>query len=165
MDAVVDALNQLEKSFGRINFETIDLPCTSNKIYSEEMGDDLSRRFFSFENPIERDSLPEIKAVCQRIERQLGDRVREYTFRTVNLDPGLLTPDNLVMASTHEYNYRIYISDGIFADMQLIWAHGQYTRLPWTNPDYCNDDAIDLFIRVRESFDLLVSEKSPLPGK
>ena len=51
------------------------------------MGRQLSRRFFSFEKMVEQDALPEIKANCHKIERQLSDQVDDYTFRTVNVDP------------------------------------------------------------------------------
>lgn len=155
LDAVADCLKLLEKQFGRIQCETIDIPYTDTEQYTEEMGTDLQRRFFSFEKEIKRDSLPEIKAALRKIESQLGDRVDDYTFRTVNLDPGILTPENLVMASHREYNYRIYLGKGVFAALQLIWSRGQFTRLAWTNPDFYHDEAIDFFLRVRQSFEVL----------
>jgi hypothetical protein len=159
IDAVADALKLLEKQFGRIQFETLDIPYTDTEKYAEEMGNGLQRRFFSFEREARRDSLPDIKPALTRIEEQLGDRVDDYTFRTVNLDPGILTPANLTMASNREYNYRIYLGKGVFADIQLIWARGQFTRLPWTNPDFYHDEAIDFFVRARETFDLVSEEQ------
>ena len=89
--------------------------------------------------------------------------MHDFTFRTINLDPGIMTPDNLVMASNREYNHRIYLSKGIFADIQLIWVRGQFTRLPWTDPDFCNGEAVDFFLRVRESFELVreTAEQAP----
>lgn len=154
IDAVADCLRMLEKQFGRIRCETIDIPYTHTEKYCEEMGDNLMRRFFSFEKPISRDALPDIKPICEKIERQLGDQVQDYCFRTVNIDPGIMTPDNLVMSSNREYNHRIYLRNGVFAEVQLIWAKGGFRRLPWTNPDFCHEEAVDFFIRVRESFEL-----------
>ncbi|HUV29923.1 MAG TPA: DUF4416 family protein [Acidobacteriota bacterium] len=163
IDAVADSLVQLEKQFGRIQCETVDIPYTHNDKYSEEMGEGLMRRFFSFEKPVARDALPEIKAACRKIERQLGDRVDDYTFRTVNIDPGILSPDNLVMASHREYNHRIYLARGVFAETQLIWARGKFTRLPWTSPDFCHDEAVDFFLRVRQTFDVIDEEQAKSP--
>lgn len=159
IDAVADALRMLEKQFGRIQCETVDIPYTDTGKYTEEMGSDLLRRFFSFERPFRRDALPEIKAVCRSIEKQLGDRVEEFTFRTANLDPGILTPDNVVMVSNREYNHRIYLTKGVFAEIQLIWARGQFTRLPWTNPDFCDDEAVEFFVRVRQTFELIEEDQ------
>ncbi len=49
MDALSDALDALEKKFGKIQFETLEVECEQSPLYAEEMGDKLSRRFFSFE--------------------------------------------------------------------------------------------------------------------
>lgn len=161
-DALADALRQLEKRFGRVQCETLDISHSNGEDYREEMGDTLQRRFFSFERLVERDTLVEIKEACHRIEAQLGDHVHDYTFRTVNIDPGIMSPANLVMASHREFNNRVYLGNGVFAEVALIWARGQFCRLPWTNPDFLHDEAIDFFIRVRASFDV-AGEEEPLP--
>ncbi|PWB71474.1 hypothetical protein C3F09_07855 [candidate division GN15 bacterium] len=153
-DALADALSQLERRFGRVQCETIDIPHSNNVEYREEMGDSLQRRFFSFENQIQRDGLVEIKDICHRVEAQLGDHIHDYTFRTVNIDPLLMTPANLVLASHREFNHRIYLGSGVFAEVCLIWSRGKFCRLPWTNPDFCHDEAVDFFVRVRSSFDV-----------
>jgi hypothetical protein len=163
IDAVADALTMLEKQFGRILGETCDIRCSSAHKYAEEMGEELQRRFFAFEKPVQRDSLPAIKSTCHKIEKQLGDRIHDYTFRAANIDPGILTTENLAMASHRDYNHRIYLGRGVYAEIQLIYARGQYTRLPWTEPDFCHHEAIELFLRVRESFELISEECTPSP--
>ena len=158
MDAVADALNLLEKQFGRVQFETMEVPYTG-EIYREEMGDRLDRRFFSFEKLVERDKLTEIKNQCHKIEKQFGDLVDDYAFRTVNIDPGVMTPDNLVMASHREFNHRIYLGDGVFGELTLVYSRGRYVRLPWTHPDFCEGEAIEFFLRVRQSFELVEEQE------
>jgi hypothetical protein len=160
-DALADALRQLERRFGRVTCETIDIQHSNGREYAEEMGDTLYRRLFSFERMVPRDSLVEIKTACHKIESQLGDQVHDYTFRTVNIDPGIMTPDNFVMACHREFNHRIYINEGVFAEIVLIWSKGKFCRLPWTNQDFCHEEAIDFFSRVRNGFELL--EREPLP--
>lgn len=160
VDALADSLTRLERHFGPVQYETVDIPCTPTQDYVEEMGNYLQRRFFSFERLVRRDALPTIKKMCARVESQFADHVEDHIFRTVNIDPGLMTPDNLVMAHHREFNHRIYLSDGVFAETALIYARDYFTRLPWTNPDFCHDEAIDFFLRVRNSFDL-VEEISP----
>ncbi len=151
IDALADSLKLLERHFGRVQCETTEIECSDNT-YSEEMGQQLWRRFFSFERIVARDSLPEIKATCHKIEEAFGDRVDDYTFRTVNLDPGILTPENLVMASHRDFNNRIYLGKGVFAELTLIYGREGLTRLPWTNPDFCTEESVDFFLRVRETF-------------
>jgi hypothetical protein len=161
-DALADALALLERRFGRVQFETIDIPHSNSALYAEEMGRDLQRRFFSFLRPVERDSLPEIKEACCKFETQLGDHVDDYTFRTVNIDPGILSPANLVMASHREFNHRMYLGHAVFAEIELIYTRGKFCRLPWTDMDFCHDEAVDFFLRVRNSFDLVAEVEEPI---
>jgi hypothetical protein len=74
----------------------------------------------------------------------------------VNIDPGILLPDNLIMASGHERKHRLYLGRGVFGELTLIYSSGRFCRLPWTHPDFCHPEAIDLLDRVRESFELAV---------
>jgi len=152
MDGLSDALKMLERHFGRVQYETTEIPFTSDQ-YSEEMGHNLQRRFFSFERLVERDDLVKAKSICSKLEKQFGDHIDDFTFRTVNLDPGILTSDNLVMSSCREFNHRIYLYDGVFAELTLVYARNRFVRLPWTLPDFYHDEAIAFFDRVRETFE------------
>lgn len=157
IDAVADALRHLERRYGDVLGETVEIPVNESEteFYREEMGAPLLRRFFSFEKPIPRDSLADVKRWTHKLENQFADRVDDYTFRAVNLDPGVLTPYNLVMAGHREFNHRIYLAEGVFGEMTLIYARGQFRRLPWTNPDYCDPEAVSLYERTRQSFELI----------
>jgi hypothetical protein len=68
------------------------------------------------------------------------------------------------MASTREYNHRIYLSDGVFADLVLVFAKGRFVRMPWTISDYYHGEAIDFFLRVRASFELVSESAQPQAG-
>ncbi len=155
MDALADAVLALEKKYGRVQCETLEIACCDSELYKEEMGDNLLRRFLSFDKDVDRGSLVELKSVCQKIEMMFSDVVDDYNFRTVNIDPCILTPYNIVMASHNEANYHIYLKDGVFAELALIYNRGQYLRLPWTNSDFCDEEAINFFSRVREFFEII----------
>ena len=45
LDALSDALTVLEKKFGKIQYETLEVKCEQAPLYAEEMGDKLQRRF------------------------------------------------------------------------------------------------------------------------
>ncbi|MFH1686850.1 MAG: DUF4416 family protein [bacterium] len=154
-DALAEAVEHLERRFGRAIYETDQISCCHGERYLEEMGERVWRRLFSFERPVLRSSLPELKAACARIEPRFSDRLGDFCFRTVNIDPGILTSDNLVMASRHNANHRIYISGGTYAEVTLIYSRDRFTRLPWTDPDFCHPEVIDFLDRVRGSFDLV----------
>lgn len=155
IDAVADALQHLERRYGQVLGETVEIPVSEERFYREEMGKPLLRRFFSFEKPVPRDSLPEVKRWTHKLENQFADKVDDYTFRAVNLDPGVLTPYNLVMAGHREFNHRIYLAEGVFGEISLIWARGKFRRLPWTPADYYDPEAISLFERTRNTFELI----------
>jgi hypothetical protein len=152
LDALADSLRLLEKQFGRVQCETMEIEYADDQ-YTEEMGENLLRRFYSFEKMIARDRLPNIKTMCTKLEKQYGDMVHDHPFRTVNIDPGLTTPENVVMASHRELNHRIYLDQGVFAELTLVYSRGRFVRLPWTHPDFCQGEAIEFFLRVRDSFD------------
>ena len=149
IDALADSLDLLERQFSRVQFETVDIPYSNEEKYTEMVA---------------RDNLPQIKDICSRIEANFADRVDDFIFRTVNIDPGILTPDNLVIASHREYNHRVYLSNGVFAEMALIFARGEFRRLPWTSPNYYHDEAIEFFLRVRNSFEFL-NEPDRVPAE
>lgn len=155
MDALAECISNLEKKFGRVMSETLEIKCEQEAKYREEMGENLVRRFYAFEADIPRDALPQIKSICHKLEPDFSDTIDDYHFRTVNIDPGILTPSALVMASHKEAGHKIYLKDGVFAEVSMIYAHGGFYRLPWTNSDFCDDEAIQFFEEVRNSFDIL----------
>lgn len=155
VDALAESLKRLERHFGPVQYETVDFPSSSQNRYLEEMGRGLNRRFFSFERLVPRDSLPSVKKTCAKVESQFADHIDDHPFRTVNIDPGILTPDSLVMAAHKEFNFRVYLTDGVFAETALVYSKGYFTRLPWTDADFYHDEAIDFFLRVRDTFDLI----------
>ncbi len=162
LDGLADGLTALERKFGRVQYETMEIECQNAGEYLEEMGDQLQRRFFSFEQLVGRDELPSIKNTCHKIEPQFSDIVGEHYFRTVNFDPGILSLVNLTMSSHREMNHRVYLRDGVYAEQALIWSRGQFVQLPWTLPDYCDPEAIDFFCRVRASFDSVEDSQAAL---
>jgi hypothetical protein len=54
------------------------------------------------------------------------------------LDPGLLTAERLVLATGKESGHRIYLGQGIWGDLTLIYRHGSWQTLDWTFPDYAD---------------------------
>ncbi|HOX47504.1 MAG TPA: DUF4416 family protein [Myxococcota bacterium] len=101
--------------------------------YAREMGAGLKRRFLRAQRLAPRELLPELKLLCNRAERALAD---EAGRRRVNLDPGLLCSAQLVLATTKARPHRIYLRDGIWAEVALQVAGGAWAPAPWTYPDY-----------------------------
>ncbi len=146
----------LERAFGPIDRSTAPALFDKTDYYSREMGSPLFRVFISFAPLVDPGALPEIKRSTNAMEAIL---LNEKGGRRVNIDPGLLTLQNFVLATTKNYSHRIYLSEGIYGDLTLIFQNGQYRPLPWTYPDY-RDEATRRFLRaVRETYKAQLKER------
>jgi len=70
----------------------------------------------------------------------------------VNIDPGYIALEHVILATTKGYAHRIYLKNGIYADLTLIYRDGTYRPLDWTYPDYAEKDTISLFNRWRDYY-------------
>ena len=71
--------------------------------------------------------------------------------RRVNLDPGLLSLNALVLASTKPAPHRIYLDREIHTQLELIYQRGRFEPLPWTYPDYSGEEFLAWLTGVRKS--------------
>ena len=69
--------------------------------------------------------------------------------RPVNLDPGIIEPAKLILATTKNYSHRIYIGNKMYAEVTLIFDKGTWQPLPYTYPDYKQPCYHDFFTKVR----------------
>jgi hypothetical protein len=137
-----DAEALTSEIFGRVDHRTEPIPFERySDYYENEIGKGLLRCFWSFASPIQRGALVEVKLATNRIERATA----KSGNRVVNLDPGLLTPEALSLATTKPYYHRIYLSKGIYAELTLVYKKGGFEPLPWTYPDYREDSAREFF--------------------
>jgi len=72
--------------------------------------------------------------------------------RVMNLDPGYVSLSKLVLASTKDYTHRIYLGDGIFAEVTMHYANGRFNSWPWTYPDYKTEDYRRFFDTIRSKY-------------
>jgi len=118
--------------------------------YQPTMGADLKKTFFVFERPIDPTELPQIKHQTNGWEdtyAQLGHSSQE---RPLNLDPGYLTEAKLVLATTKDRDHRVYLSQGIYAEVTLHYQRGQWHSRPWTYADYQREDYHQFFTQCRD---------------
>ena len=142
------AADALSRRYGVIDWQSPVLPFEHTRYYAGEFGPDLKRVFFAFSNLVEQGGLAEIKREAFRLERELSKEGR----RQVNIDPGLLTAERLVLATGKNFTHRIYIGRGVFADLTLIFKGGFFRPLPWTYRDYASDEALTFWVRVRSAY-------------
>lgn len=151
-DLVSEVKSRLVDQFGTIDEESPLISFDYTDYYSDEMGEGLQRKFFSFRNLVPPDELAEIKLKTNEIERSLAERTEVSVERPVNIDPGYLGLSKLVLATTKNYSHRIYLERGIYAEVTLQYEDGGFRPQPWTYPDYRSDDYLDFFQGLREKY-------------
>ena len=139
---------ELSARFGSTDIISSWMPFDYTSYYEREMGAPLFRRLFAFERLIQQDTLAQIKVSTNQIEQNY---VRDEK-RSVNIDPGYLVLERFVLASGKNYSHRIYLSEGIYADLTLIYHQGRFQQLPWTYPDYADHRMLMILERIRHKY-------------
>jgi hypothetical protein len=144
------AIEKLEEIYGRADLLSEVWPFTMTTYYKAETGAQILRQFASFEKLIDPGELAEIKHQTNKMEQELAEELKRDVPRPVNLDPGLIEPAKLVLATTKNYAHRIYIGNEMWAEVTLIFDKGQWRALPYTYPDYKLAEYQEFFERVRK---------------
>jgi hypothetical protein len=145
---VRQCLTDLEELFGPTDWVSPALFFDRTRFYEKEMGWPLHRRFAAYRDLIRPDAIVEAKIKTQELEERyaLGGK------RRVNVDPGYLSLERLVLATGKNYTHRIYLSKGIYADLTLVFQRGTFRGLEWTYRDYASPEMIEVFNGIRERY-------------
>ncbi len=144
--------DELQSLFGPLDMESDIFPFDFTDYYTEKMGENLKRRFLSHEGLIDPGKLPEIKLKTNELEKELAQKLDFELPRPVNLDPGYIGMSKLVLATTKNYSHRIYLKEGIYAEVTLQYKDGSFQPFSWTYPDYRTEDYRNFFDRVRKRY-------------
>jgi hypothetical protein len=144
-NALKEGLANLLETLGETEEITEEMEFSHTDYYKDEMGENLKRRLLLFKSLRKREELPNIKIKTNEIEKRLSNRGN----RTVNIDPGYITLENVILATTKNYTHRIYLGAGIYGDLTLIFKGGTYRPLEWTYPDYASQQIISIFNKWR----------------
>ncbi len=150
-EKIADAAREMQTLFGDIDLKSDIFSFSHSHYYRKEMGDNLVKQFFSFAPLVQIDLINHIKLTCNNIEIQLSRNceIEAKICRRVNIDPGYISPAKLVLATTKNYDHRIYIGQGIYAEVTLHYTKNRFQPWPWTYPDYQTDLSINFFKQVR----------------
>ena len=156
-DLIDLVIREMESIFGPVDWKSRDLFFDRTKYYAREMGWPLFRRFISFKDLIKPEDLIEIKLKTNQIE----ERYVEEGKRRINIDPGYIALERLILATGKNYTHRIYLGQGIYADLTLIYQRGTFQPPEWTYRDYSDPEMIDCFNRLREGYKNQIRETVP----
>lgn len=142
------AVEQFKIAWGETDFVSEDFVFDETDYYEPEMGSGLLRRFYSFAQLISPDRIVEAKLDCNRIE----DHWLREGRRQVNLDAGYLDTYKLILASAKFGGQKIYLRDGIYADMTLTMYKGKWESFVWGFPDFKSGKYDQVLRQIRDLY-------------
>ena len=143
-----EAKVRLSQEFGPVDYESELLPFDHTNYYAAEFGENLKRRFVAFVELVHPGKLAEIKRLTNALEMEWAVEGK----RRINIDPGYVSHSKLVLATTKNHAHRIYLGQGIYAEVTLHYCRGTFRPWLWTYPDYASPPLIAIFNHIRELY-------------
>jgi hypothetical protein len=131
------------------------------KYYAKEMGEDLKRLFIVSKASFKRGQWIALKKKCLEWE-ELSIGEGESNTRRANWDLGELALENVVLTTAKSYAHRLYFGEGVYGELTYQCQDGEFRSLPWTYPDYADDEIRQRFDWFR-SYLLEITSRPPSP--
>ena len=147
-ELIGQAARKWEELVGPLDYAGPEMTFNQSEYYREEMGWPQYKRIFAAETLVDPAALVDIKIGCQKIEAEFTSDGR----RSVNLDPGYVSPERLVLATGKNAAHRLYLGGGVWGELTLIYESGQYRALPWTYADYASDPVLEVVADLRKKY-------------
>ncbi len=143
--ALAWARQRLEHAYGELALVSPTFDFHHTRYYEASMGAGLQKQFFVFRELVTPDALPGIKLHTNALEQEVAGGGAYPEPRPLNLDPGLLNLGKFMLASTKDQAHRLYLRDGVFAEVTLFYRTGVFEPWPWTYADY-REPAVRAFL-------------------
>ena len=152
-DQLAAARFELTQSYGDLDDISPVIPFSFTPYYDDEMGPNLLRQWVRFKNLFAPDLLAQSKLETNRTETLLARQFQHTGVRRpINIDPGYVHRYKVILATTKDHSHRIYLSEGIYAEVTLHWSKNLWTPWPWTYADYQTDTAQNFFTAARTAY-------------
>ena len=145
---LIKAKSSMQRQGWEIQYQSQEFPFDQTDYYSTEMGEGLKRCFLSIKGLQSLELSTDWKLKTAEIEQQLSNKGK----RRINLDPGYLDLSKVVLLSGKEGSHKIYLRNGVWADLVLLKDKVGYRNFPWTFPDIRTGRYDDFFLQLRAEF-------------
>ena len=142
------SLERMVRVWGAMDHDGPDHPFDLTDYYEAEMGKDLWRRIVSFRKLIAPEGLVEAKLAASGIE----DASRESGRRRFNVDVGYLEAQKVVLGSGKSGWQKIYLGNGVYADLALSYSKGKFHPFEWSFADFRSGRYEKDFLKIRERY-------------
>lgn len=144
------AIEKAASQWGRLLLQSERFDFSETRYYAKSMGENLQKQLLAFEELIQQDLIVESKLESNQWEDEFRSLKSWDQERPINLDPGYLTEAKLVLATTKDRDHRIYLRQGIFAEITLFFQGNRWQGSRWTYPDYKRSDFHEFFDQCRQ---------------
>ncbi len=145
---IEQAVKELENCLGPRDFESPLIPFDKTTYYEKEFGPGLVRKFVFFKKLIPQERIVPIKHLAYKLEK----RYTQAGKRLVNIDPGYLLLERLVLVTFKNFSHRLYLGDFVYGEVTLLYQKGAFRPLPWTYPDYADPEILAFFSQARSRY-------------
>ena len=154
----------LIKRFGEVDIESNTQSFNFTDYYEGEFGKNLIQKLFSFSTLIRQDELMEIKIITNSVENNfkngnIKNNIAHHK-RKINIDPGYITLNKYILASTKNGPSRIYLNQGIYAEITLRFINKSFIPCEFTYPNYKTNEYVNFLNSVRQKYKLQLRENS-----
>lgn len=141
---------QMEKIAGPVLLASPLFDFTETGFYAASMGTNLQKQLLVFAEDFDPAALPDRKLRANQLESEYQVAHAYPEPRPLNIDPGYLSEAKLVLATTKDRDHRIYLRDGIYAEVTLYYLRSGWQYSRWTYPDYRRADYLEFFSKARQ---------------
>lgn len=150
-----ECMEELSRKFGDEAYRSAPLHFGGTHYYEGEMGTGLSRVFTAYKRLIPRETIRDVKIFTNEVEK-----VFSYDGgRTINIDPGYIAEEHLILATGKGFSHRPYLGGGVYADLTLMYVNDEWKPLDWTYPDYRKPETMELFRKLRNEYSKQLKEE------
>jgi hypothetical protein len=158
LELLPEVRRALERELGDIDYVSPLLPFNDTNYYEAEFGPGLQREIVTFKPLRDMADLASVKNLTNALEM----RWSQTGQRQVNIDPGYIALGKFVLATTKDQAHRIYIGQGIFAEVTLRYRKGSFEAWEWTYPDYASPSHIALLNELRQKYREQLKREFPM---
>lgn len=148
-------IKNLEYEFGVAEYRGEIREFDGTDYYQKEMGTGLRRILLTFRRLVRRTDIVRVKTFTNKLEKVFSYENK----RLVNIDPGYIALEHIILATGKGYSHRPYLGGGVYADLTLVYVRDGYRTLEWTYPDYAEAGMRKLFYNLRSDYAAQLKEE------
>lgn len=152
------AMERLSSQWGGIQVMSTEIPFEAGGYYTATMGAELTKTLVAFDGFQDPAGLSDWKHQTNELEIAYAAESEHPEPRPLNLDPGYTTQAKLVLATTKDRDHRIYLKDGMFAEVTLNYVGKQWQHHRWSYPSYRTEEVADFANQCRRRLRMHLKE-------